>query len=546
MTDPAQTGPVQTGPVQTGPVQTGRPSSDAGGLPASPLAFSGEEIPYVAQIDETVDPAALGVLELATAELLRVVPIAADEGTVTIAVADPSDLVALDDLQMRLAPRTATLLHTDADVVDRMLRSWAQRNARAAETEAVRDLAVDVAGIDVGEESTTDDGRVAGLVTTMLEQAVAAGASDVHLEPVHNELVVRFRLDGVLHRHTSYPVALAPGLINRIKVMAEMEITEKRMPLDGRFHRTLMGREIDCRVVSLPTASRYEGAVLRLMDQSRSTLTLTDVGFNPSVANPFLRALANPHGMILVTGPTGSGKTTSLYAALSQVARVDRKVLTIEDPVEITFPSVTQVQVREKAGLTFASALRSFLRADPDVILVGEIRDRETAELAAQASMTGHLVLSTLHTNDAASAPTRLADIGLDNFTTAAALRGVLAQRLLRRLCDRCARPVTTTQGMLEQVGWDPHALAVPDQLRAASDSGCEHCGGRGYAGRVVVGEMVTVTDEIATAIGNRAPAREIEQLARTAGSTSLKHDALRFVAAGTTSLDEIRRMGLG
>lgn len=335
--------------------------------------------------------------------------------------------------------------------------------------------------------------------------------------------------------------------------MAKMDITGHRLPLDGRFHRRLNDREIDCRVVSLPTASASgaEGAVIRLLDQSTSRLDLDAVGFHSNVATEFSKLLSRPHGMILVTGPTGSGKTTTLYASLSQVARPDRKVLSIEDPVEIRFPSITQVQVNELAGLTFASALKYFLRADPDVLLIGEIRDAITAELASQAALTGHLVLSTLHTNEASGAPIRLSHMGLDGFVIASALRGVLSQRLLRRLCKRCALPRDITAEEAQSIGFEannavnPVTNLPPTRLWDANPDGCSECR-NGYSGRVVVAELIVVDEEMRQAIISRASSSEIERIAgNSPGFRPLHADALSWLAEGVTSFAELLRVGV-
>lgn len=506
--------------------------------------FGGDILEFFDLDPEAIPAEAFEVVEYALAQRLSFVPVAADSVEVVIALADPSNLMVLDDLRIRLAPRSVRFVASDPELVASVLARWARRIARSQEEAAVKELRGDIADDREVAEAIDDDGRMAKLVASILEQAVNAGASDVHVEPGEDLLAVRFRVDGVLRDHSTYPLGLATGIVSRVKVMAGMDIAERRVPLDGRFHRRLAGREIDCRVVSIPTSTGLEGAVVRLLDQSRSRLGLSDVGFHAEVGDAFLRLLDMPHGMILVTGPTGSGKTTTLYASLGQVARPDRKVFTVEDPVEIRFPAVSQVQVNEKAGLTFANALRSFLRADPDVILVGEIRDAQTAALAAQAALTGHLVLSTLHTNEASGAPTRLSNMGLEGFIIASALKGVLAQRLLRRLCKRCASPSAAPSGVDEELGFSALGLEVPSRFWSANHKGCEHCR-NGYKGRVVAAELVVVTDSIAAAIVDRAPSNEIERLARSSGARSIHQDALEWLVEGETSVDEVRRVGV-
>lgn len=506
--------------------------------------FGGDLLEFIGLDPDAVSPEAFAVLDYQLAQRLQVAPVEIDRVEVVIAVADPSNLAALDDLRLRLAPREVRFVAADPELIESVLRRWARHIAQTNEHRAVEDLRADQTDERETIEATDEDGKMAKLVASILEQAVNAGSSDVHIEPADNELIIRFRVDGVLQSHSKYPLALATGIVSRIKVMAGMDIAERRVPLDGRFHRRLAGREIDFRVVSIPTASGVEGAVVRLLDQSRTQLSLEDVGFHEQVSKHFLQLLNLPFGMILVTGPTGSGKTTTLYASLGQVARPDRKVFTIEDPVEIRFPSVAQVQVNERAGLTFAAALKSFLRADPDVILVGEIRDTQTAALAAQAALTGHLVLSTLHTNEAAGAPTRLSNMGLEGFIVASALKGVLSQRLLRRLCTRCASPIAPSQEDIDALGFAAHGIEAPTRLWTANPKGCEHCR-QGYKGRVVVAEMLVINDAIAQAIVERAPSSEIERLARESGSSSLHRDALQWLAEGVISVEEIERVGV-
>lgn len=506
--------------------------------------FGGDLLEFIVLDPEAVPLEMFSVLDYQLAQRLQVVPVDLDSVEVVIAVADPSNLAALDDLRMRVSPREAHFVAAEPDLVDIVLRRWARHIAQTKERSAVDDLRSDMTADKETAEAADEDGKMAKLVASILEQAVNAGSSDIHIEPGDDGLVVRFRIDGVLQQHSTYPLALATGIVSRIKVMSSMDIAERRVPLDGRFHRRVSGREIDFRVVSIPTATGVEGAVVRLLDQSRTQLSLGDVGFHEKVSARFLELLNLPFGMILVTGPTGSGKTTTLYASLGQVARPDRKVFTIEDPVEIRFPAVVQVQVNERAGLTFANALKSFLRADPDVILVGEIRDSQTAALASQAALTGHLVLSTLHTNEAAGAPTRLANMGLEGFIVASALKGVLAQRLLRRLCTRCATPSAPSAEMLESLRFEDHGIASPSRLWNANPKGCEHCR-NGYKGRVVVAELVVVNDAIAQAIVDRAPSSEIDRLARESGASSLRSDALEWLAEGAVSLEEIERVGV-
>jgi type IV pilus assembly protein PilB len=502
--------------------------------------FGPDVVEYVDLRPDDVERACFTIIDLDIARRFKCVPIEIDFDVITVALADASNLIVMDDLRLRLRPNEVRFVAADSGAIDVTLARWSREVARADESDAVRELAEEFIETDV--EENTEEGRMAKLVATILEQAVIANASDVHIEPTEKSLQVRFRVDGVLVAHSEYPLTLSAGIANRLKVMAGLDIATRLIPQDGRFNKVLSDRTIDCRVVTLPLASHHEGVVVRLFDQSRSRVSLDRVGFHDTVIDQLTPLLELPHGLLLVTGPTGSGKTTTLYASLGIVARPDRKTLTIEDPVEIRLQSITQSQVNEKAGLTFASALRSFLRADPDVVLVGEIRDRETAALAAQAALTGHLVLSTLHTNEAAGAPTRLANLGLDGFVIASALKGVLAQRLLRKLCQKCATPYEPTAADLEKLHWGRTGLPTPERLNKAK--GCPDCDHIGYRGRIPIGEVVTMNDEIAQAIIDRAPSAEIDRLALAAGTIPLHTDACAWAAEGLTSASEILRVG--
>lgn len=479
------------------------------------------------------------LMPLTTAQRLRAVPLSTDGARVRVAVADPSDLTVTDDLRIALSSYDVTVVVASSSNIDAALSRWSRILARTNEGKAIQDMGLDEEVVTV--EEADDEGRMASLVFQLVDSAAEAGASDLHLEPTESGVQVRFRVDGVLQPHATYPRALASGLVNRLKVMGSMDVAERRLPQDGRFDRRTNGHTLDCRVVTLPTSWGVEGAVVRLLDQGQTARSLLSVGFQPEFVERLERALSVPHGIILVTGPTGSGKTTTLYAALGKVAMPERKTLSIEDPVEIRYPGITQVQVNERANLTFASALKSFLRADPDVILVGEIRDRETAALAAQAALTGHLVLSTLHTNEAVGAATRLSEMGLEGYVVASALRGVLSQRLLRRLCESCKEPYAPAKDELELLDWA--TMDVPEVLHRPV--GCTSCNRTGYKGRLAVGEFVLVDDALAQAIIERRPSGELERIARESGTISLHDDALVRLVEGATTIEELRRVGV-
>lgn len=491
---------------------------------------------------EKVSADCFKLFEIDVARSRKAAPVEVEDNLVLVAIGDPSDIVSQDDIRLRLSGYDVRFVAVDEKQLESLIARWSREEARKSESQASFDLASEVRTEVVVESD--DSGKMAKLVNNILEQAVSLGASDIHIEPDEKELHVRFRVDGVLQHHSDHPINIAGGIVNRIKILSSMEIAERRVPQDGRFGRKLMGRDIDARVVTLPTANGYEGIVMRLFDQSRARLNLNEIGFHEDLLEKFENILTLPHGLILVTGPTGSGKTTTLYASLGLVARSDRKTLTIEDPVEIRLNSITQMQVNDKANLTFSTALKSFLRADPDVMLVGEIRDAETASLASQAALTGHLVLSTLHTNEASGAATRLSNLGLEPFVTASALKAVLAQRLMRRLCTKCAIPYEPKSEELASVHW-PETLGIPSKLMKASSSGCVDCNKIGYRGRLPIAELVIVEDELVHGILNMNSSGELEKIAKKHGTISLHDDACRFVYEGLTSIEELKRVGV-
>lgn len=485
------------------------------------------------------------IIDLNFARRLKIVPVILDDMNVTIAMANPNDLVAMDDIRFKLPSYDITFASADQTAIDAALSRWSRTVAQSAEAEVVKEFKIDnVAENEVVEELSEESGRMSKLILKMLEQAVSLNASDVHIEPHEKDVIIRFRVDGVLQPHTKYPIHVANGIVNFFKVKGDMEVADRRRPQDGRFGMKISGREVDFRIVTIPTAHGPEGIVIRLFDQSRARLSIEELGFHRHIIEPLIKVLNNPHGMILVTGPTGSGKTTTLYGSLGLIATPDKKVLTVEDPVEIRFQGITQVQVNEEAQLTFATALKSFLRADPDIMLVGEIRDQETANLAAQAALTGHLVLSTLHTNEAAGAATRLVNLGLEPFIITSALKGVLAQRLIRNLCRNCAEPYEPTEEHLKDYNW-VEGIEVPEMLWRANPNGCPNCDHTGYRGRLVVGELILVTDKVAQSILEMNSSSDIEKIAVSEEMKTLHYDAVLWAAEGKTSLEEIKRAGV-
>jgi type IV pilus assembly protein PilB len=384
---------------------------------------------------------------------------------------------------------------------------------------------------------TADDAPVVKLVTSIVAQAVEDGASDVHFEPEDRDMRVRFRIDGVLHETTSVPRRMIAGVVSRVKIMGNLDIAERRVPQDGRTGLMVEGRSVDIRIVTMPSV-RGEGLVLRLLTKEAGMMSLDKLGMGESARERFEAGFRQAFGAVLVTGPTGSGKSTTLYAALNSINSVERNVITVEDPVEYRLPGLNQLQVNYKAGLTFPAALRAMLRADPDVIMVGEIRDSETAQIAIEAALTGHLVLSTLHTNDAPSAIARLTEMRIEPFLIASAVDCVLAQRLARTLCTHCKRRACMTVEALRAAGF-----AADFELECYEPVGCERCNGTGYRGRTGVYEVMPLSDEIRALALARSSADEVKAVARSQGMGSLREDGLEKVKHGLTSIAEIARV---
>ncbi|MEN9595002.1 MAG: hypothetical protein RLY23_1485, partial [Actinomycetota bacterium] len=390
--------------------------------------------------------------------------------------------------------------------------------------------------------AVVEDAPIVKFVNLLITQAVADRASDIHVEPAERDLRIRFRIDGVLHEVMRSPKAIQAGVISRLKVMSEINIAERRIPQDGRMSLTVGGKPIDLRVATLPTV-HGEKVVMRILDKNQALLSLEDQGFLPDTLERYERSFRKPYGTVLVTGPTGSGKSTTLYATLNVLNEVQRNIITIEDPVEYRLAGINQIQVNPKAGLTFASALRSILRADPDVLLVGEIRDRETAIIGIEAALTGHLVLTTLHTNDAASTPMRLLEMGVEPFLVTSALDVVLAQRLARRLCDRCKEPYQPSEEELLSARWAMETIDIGDWPTLHRAVGCSACGRTGYRGRFALHEVMPISEEIERLIIERRSVEDLSKVAQMEGMIPLRQDGLRKAAMGMTSIEEIFRV---
>lgn len=494
-------------------------------------------LPFADLSEYPVDAGAVALLPDAVARRHTALPIGYDEGRLVVAMADPANVFALDDIRSITRKEIKPVVATKADLIAAINRF----NRMEGELD---DLTT---SIDHAEEDTAlnavreivDDAPIVKFVNLLINQAIQDRASDIHIEPTERDLRVRFRIDGVLHEVMRSPKSIASGVISRLKIMADIDIAERRVPQDGRLSVNAGGKKIDLRVASLPVVWG-EKIVMRILDNSTAMMKLSDLGFRDDNFQRWERSYTKPYGMLLVTGPTGSGKSTTLYATLNIVSKPEINVITVEDPVEYRIPGINQVQVNHKAGLDFARALRSILRSDPDVVLIGEIRDHETAQIAIEAALTGHLVLATLHTNDAPSAVTRLTEMGIEPFLVASALDAVLAQRLARRLCEKCKEAYAPTEEALVEARW-PVEVGMPTEL--FRQIGCSACSKTGYKGRLALHEVMAVTEGIERLAVTRSSGEEMGRLAREQGMQTLRDDGLAKVALGLTTLEEIFRV---
>ncbi|MEO7803151.1 MAG: ATPase, T2SS/T4P/T4SS family [Actinomycetota bacterium] len=489
--------------------------------------------------DITIDPTASSLVPEALSHRYRALPIAFDGASLVVAMSDPANVFAIDDIRTLTGRDIKIVVATRSDIESAIARVERLDGAVDALLDSAEGAQDDF--IEVGPaRDLADEAPIVKLVNSIIAQAVADRASDIHIEPQERDMRVRFRIDGVLHEKLRPNKSIQAGVISRLKIMAEMDIAERRIPLDGRIGLNLSGKSIDLRVASLPTVYG-EKIVLRILDKSSVLLRLEDLGFSDYNFTRFQESFTKPYGMILVTGPTGSGKSTTLYATLNILNTVDRNIITVEDPVEYRLPGVNQVQTNNKAGLHFSSALKSILRSDPDVILIGEIRDRETAQIAVEAALTGHLVLSTLHTNDAPSAISRLIEMGIEPFLVASACDAVLAQRLARRLCEKCKEAYEPSREALELSKF-PIAPdeALPTLYRPV---GCSKCGKTGYRGRMALHEVMNISEDIERMAVEHKSSDEIRRMAIAQGMLELRLDGLDKVLKGSTSLEEIQRV---
>jgi len=493
-----------------------------------------------------VDPEAVKVIPQHLALRHKVLGVEKSTRRLKLAIADPLNIVALDDVRLVTGLEIEPVIAPEEEIAAAISRYY------AGDIDLMDEAARSAAGLDIeigddrSEEVSLDrlrtmveEAPVVRLVNLMINQAIADGASDIHIEPHKRHVQVRYRVDGILRDVMNAPKAIQAGLISRVKIMANLDIAERRVPQDGRIHVTADKREYDLRVSTLPTVFG-EKAVMRILDQSSTRLGLNKLGFAPVTLDLWHQMVSKPYGMILVCGPTGSGKTTTLYSTLHRLNTTDKNILTVEDPVEYQLPRVNQVHVNPKAGVTFASALRSFLRQDPDIIMVGEIRDRETAEIAIQASLTGHLVLSTIHTNDAPSATTRLVDMGIEPFLISSSVIGVLAQRLVRTVCRNCIESYHPPIEALHRLGVAPKE---GEDVVFYRGRGCDHCKGSGYRGRMAIFELMPMTEAVRDLILRGASAAVIRGQAIQEGMRTLRDDGVLKVLEGATTVDELLRV---
>jgi type IV pilus assembly protein PilB len=503
-------------------------------LPLVDLAFTG------------VDPEAAKQMQLHVLERVVAIPYSFENDKLHIAVADPANLHGIDEL------RLATRYPLELGIASREeILAELRKLARASEAFGARAAVAEEMEVTTEDEETdleVDDGvsdvPLVRLVNSVLFQAAEDGASDIHFVPQEDALVVRFRIDGVLQEMQRIPKRMMPGVTTRLKVLAKLDIAERRKPQDGRIslNAAAAGRMLDVRVATLPTVEG-ESIVMRLLDKSRKPPTLQELGLSEAMRARIADIVSRPTGALLVTGPTGSGKSTTLFACLAQINRPEINIITVEDPVEYRLGGINQVQINQRAGLTFAAALRSILRSDPDVVMVGEIRDGETAKISIEAALTGHLVLSTLHTNDAPSALTRLNEMGVEPFLTGAAISGVLAQRLARKLCPSCCEMFQPSVDEMIAARVSPDIAAASDGMSFYRKRGCPRCNQTGYKGRVGIFQLLEMTEDLASLAAKHASREEIERAALAAGTRTLWDDGIQKVAAGLTSIEELARV---
>ncbi|HAZ09743.1 MAG TPA: type II secretion system protein GspE [Candidatus Omnitrophica bacterium] len=494
------------------------------------------DIPYVNLASYIIDQEVIKLIPETMAQKYKAIPIFKIRDSLTVAMVDPKDIVAIDDLSRKAKCDIESMLSTESAILNAIEQYY---GTSSSFDDVIKDIDKKNRFQAEGTEfdstklaEIAEEAPVIKLVNMIIMQAVKDKASDIHIEPEETRLAVRFRIDGILHEVFSPPKHMEPALMSRIKVLSKMDIAEKRKPQDGRFNMKALDRDIDLRVSAFPTIYG-ENIVIRILDRGSILLGLDKVGFSGEIQKEFERLIKYPHGIILVTGPTGSGKTTTLYSALSTIDSEEQNVITIEDPVEYHLGRIRQSQINPKAGLTFATGLRSILRQDPDIIMVGEIRDKETAEISVQAALTGHLVFSTLHTNDASGALSRLIDMGIEPFLISSSIIGILAQRLVRKICDKCKEEYTPTDDILK-------AMGLSGKNGIFKGKGCDACKNTGYKGRIGIFELLIVNDKIRKLIVDKASSDIIKKTAIEIGMKTLRDDSLDKVLKGITTPEEV------
>jgi len=488
-----------------------------------------------------VDLTAVALLDEKIASRHLAIPLNFDEETLVVAMADPTNIFALDDVKMYTSYQVRPVVATKGDIED-AIRTY-YRDTEEAGMEMIE--GIDSVGMEDDELAeaigvAVDDAPMVKYVNYIIAEAVTGGASDIHFDPQEREIVIRYRVDGVLHDVKSLPIRALGALTSRVKIMSDLNIAEKRIPQDGHYEKLIKGKPVDFRVAVLPTVFG-EKIVLRILDKASILLRLNDLGYDGETLEKYEDIFMRPNGAILVTGPTGSGKSTTLYATLNVLNDETKNITTVEDPVEYRLGGINQIQVNPKAGLTFSSALRSILRTSPDIIMVGEIRDLETAQIAVESALTGHLVFSTLHTNDAPGAITRLTEMGIEPFLTASGIVGVLAQRLARRLCT-CKEAYEPPPELLERIGFPVESGETVEIFRP-KEGGCSRCSNTGYKGRIALTEIMKMTEEIEHLTIEEAPTTEISKVAIEQGMRTMKQDGWVKVMVGMTAIEEVFRI---
>ena len=505
-------------------------------------------VPSVSLSKLDIDPSIIKFVPYDVANKYQIFPISKNGATLKLAMTDPSNVFAIDDVKFMTNYEVEPVVATESDIKEAIARHYEQ-------SEALQDVidnmsGLDDTGLDLIQEQEEDidiselkgageEAPVVKLVNLILSEAIMRGASDIHVEPYEKDFRIRYRVDGVLYDVMQPPPRLKAALTSRLKIMSELDIAERRLPQDGRIKLKIKDKAVDLRVSTLPTLFG-EKIVMRILDKSNLNLDMTKLGFEEKALADFQEAITSPFGMVLVTGPTGSGKTTSLYSALSTVNKIDVNIMTAEDPVEYNLRGINQVHVREEIGLTFAAALRSFLRQDPDIVMVGEIRDFETAEIAVKAALTGHLVLSTLHTNDAPSTISRLLNMGVEPFLISASVVLILAQRLCRKVCEECKEVEEIPESALLDVGFQKEEIG---SFKCYKGKGCSACGDSGYKGRIALYEVMPVRDEIKEMVIKGATSIDLKKAAINLGMMTLRMSGLKKIKEGITSIEEVLRV---